>query len=298
MAIPTVSITFPILNGINNTLGALKSIQSLNFPKDRLEVIVFDNGSFDGSAEIIKKTYPKVKIIKSKKNLGFAKAVNIACQKATGQYLFITNNDVILERNCLRYLIDYLIHHSKTGIVGPKIMDLEKPREVLVKPLYYHFFLGTFTMGKVTKNPVIVDWVQGCGLCISRSLWQKLGGFDEGFFFIGEELDFCLRAKKLGYQITYYPKAILWHFGGATVNKPEMRDFKYFEDYKSKFSLILKHANIAQIISAFFFQFLIFTPYRSLILRERSFLPMIKGLFWNLKNISKSLHERKKNTNA
>lgn len=301
MVIPTVSIVFPILNGIGDTLRCLKSIQVLNYPLDKLEVIIFDNGSSDNSAKIIKKNYPqvgkaflRVRIISSKKNLGFAKAVNLALQKARGKYFFITNNDVLLGKDSILDLVSYLLQNSEVGIVGPKIYNLNRPKEILGRPLSYHFAIGVFTQGKATEESTAVDWVQGCGLCIAKSLWQTLHGFDEGFFFMGEELDLCLRAKHLGFKVVYYPKATIWHAGGATINNPKLQYFKFYQGYKSKFRLIIKHGSPFEIISALFFQLFLFTPYRSLILREKSFIPLVKALYWNIKNITNTLNARQK----
>lgn len=287
---PNVSLVFPILNGIGDTLNCLKSISNLNYPKNKLEVIVFDNGSQDNSATIIKKKYPQVKVIQSKKNLGFAKAVNITLKAARGKYFFITNNDVVLEKKSIQGLVSYLEKNPHVGIVGPRIYNLYSKKEVLGKPLYYHFTLGIFTQGQKTNKPVEVDWVQGCGLCISKRLWRKLDGFDEEFFFTGEELDLCTRAKHLGFKVKYLPAATIWHSGGATINQPQLAQFKYLEGYKSKFRLIIKHGNLFQIITAFILQLFLYTPFRTLVLREKSFIPMIQAFSWNFKNLKKNIN--------
>ncbi len=289
-----VSIVFPILNNLSDTLRCLNSIQNLNFPKNKLEVIIFDNGSTDNSEQIIKRKYPKTIIIKSTKNLGFAKAVNRTVKKTRGKYLFITNNDVVFDKNSLNNLVTFLINSPKVGIAGPKIYNLKNKKEILGRPLFYHFSFGTFSQGKVTQNPTPVDWVQGCGLCISKQLWNQLKGFDEGFFFTGEELDLCLRAKYLGYKVIYYPKATIWHGVGATISKPELKDFRYFQGYKSKFRLIIKHGKVYNLLSSLVLQLFIFAPYRLLILKEKSLIPLMKALLWNFKNIQLTLTLKRK----
>lgn len=297
-SLPTVAIIFPNYNGGQLPLDCLKSIALLTYPKNKIEAIVVDNGSQDGSDVQIKNLYPKVRLIKNAQNQGFAKAVNQAVKFAKSQYLFITNNDVVLDKKCLVLLIEYLLQNPKVGIVGPKIFNLNKPGKVLGRPLSYHFFLGVFTQGPDALTPQEVDWVQGCGLLCSKKLFQDLNGFDEEFFFIGEELDLCLRAKRLGHKIVYLPKSVLWHSGGATIGKVELNSFRFYEGYKSKLRLILKHANIFAIISALFIQLFIFTPYRSIILREKSFSHLIKALIWNFKHISQTFKARRKIVNG
>lgn len=115
-----------------------------------------------------------------------------------------------------------------------------------------------------------------------KSLWKRLKGFDEKFFFTGEDLDLCLRAKKLGAMTIQIPNVKIIHKDGKTINRSELSYFKYYEGYKSKFRLILKHANLLQIIAAFFLQIFVYTPFRRVFLREKSFGAMIKALLWNL----------------
>lgn len=294
MEIPSVSIVFPILNAASDTIRCLNSIQQLNFPKNKLEVIIFNNGSTDNSEKIIKIKYPKTIIIRSTKNLGFAKAINMAAKTAHGNYLFITNNDVVFDKNSLSNLITFLINSAQIGIAGPKIYSLKNKKGVLGHPLFYNFILGTFRQGKAVQKPTIVDWVQGCGLCISKKLWVQLKGFDEGFFFTGEDLDLCLRAKYLGYKIIYLPSAAIWHGDGITIGKPELKSFRYFEGYKSKFRLIIKHGSAPNLLSSLFLQLFIYSPYRLLVLKEKSFVSLLKALYWNFKNIHQTLNLKRK----
>ena len=292
MTYPKISIIFPIYNEKTLTLNCLKSINKLNWPKEKIETIVIDNHSTDGTSLQIKKIYPDIKLLEAKKNLGFAKAVNWGAEEARGEYFFITNNDVVFERNCLKNIAKFALKNPKIGVIGPKIFNLQKPSRVLGLPLHYNFYLGTFSMAKEASKPTEVDWVQGCGFFCAKRLWQKLGGFDENFFFTAEDLDFCLRAKKISTKTVYLPSARIWHKEGATVNKPEMIKFKYYEGYKSKLRLILKHGTVLQILSSFLLQFILYAPYRFLILKEKSTWPLFKALIWNINNLESTLKSR------
>ena len=294
--LPKLSIVLPNFNGQKLYLKNLfESIGKSSYPLNQLETILVDNGSTDNSVAYVKKYFPKVKIIKLDKNYGFARAVNIGVKKSTGAYLFITNNDVELEKNCLENLVKFLLSNTDVGIVGGKVLDYKSRSKISSCALAYNFALGSFIMSKNVNQTVLSDWIQGCSLTTSKKLWQKLSGFDEKFFFTSEEFDFCLRAKYLGFKTVYYPKATLWHVGGATINKPELQKFKYFQVYKSKLRLILKHGSLIEILLAFFFQFAIFLPFRNLILREKIAFPLLKAFIWNLKNMPKNLSSQRRN---
>lgn len=292
---PQVSIIFPNYNGGQQPLDCLTSIRKLNYPKEKIGVIVVDNNSKDGSDLAIKEKFPEVKLIKNKQNLGFAKAVNLAIKFTSSEYIFVTNNDVIFDKNCFANLVKFAKEHPEVGVTGPVVFPAKKNakkkgKELPIKSLQYNLYTGLF---KESEKAGETDWIAGVGMFFSKELWTKLGGLDEGFFFTFEDLDFCLRVKKSGLEVIHNPEAVIWHKGGSTVNMPHLRYFKYYQSYKSKFRFILKHGNLLQIISVFLLQFAVFTPYRFLILGEKSFVPMVDAFLWNLKNLPQTLAVRK-----
>ena len=130
---PYISIIFPTHNGWQDTQECLKSIAKINYPQEKIEVIVVDNASKDIKDQKlpihdfvstrsgkIKKTYKKLNIqfILNKRNLGFAKAVNQGLRKTKGEFLLVTNNDVVFDKEYLNKLVKFLSEHPKVGIVG------------------------------------------------------------------------------------------------------------------------------------------------------------------------------------
>ncbi len=292
--LPQISIVFPNLNGASLTIDCLKSIRKLNYPKSKIETIVVDNHSTDGSQQKIKQTYPRVKLIENKTNLGFAKAVNQAVEDSRSKLIFVTNNDVFLEKNCLNILVDYLITHKNVGVVGPSVYS-QNSRKILHSSLKFNLYTGLFRKNVKKSKEVESDWIEGSGMLFKRTLWEKLGGFDEGFFFIFEDLDFCRRAAKIGYKIVALKDAIIQHKVGATVNRKEMQNLKFYEGYKSKMRFTIKHASIVQIATSLFLQFAIYAPYRFLIIREPSLNPLIRATFWTLTHLGEITKARTKN---
>lgn len=282
---PILSVVFPNLNGDKKELSTLlKSISLSNYPKNKLEIIMADNGSTNDSKEYVSKNFPQVKIISLDKNYGFSKAVNIAIKKASGKYIFVTNNDVKVEKDCLKNLASLMSKDPKIGIAGCKVYDFKKPTHVVSNALKYNFYTGSFKMTKDNGKIQVADWVAGCAIAFPKSVWQKLKGYDEGFFFSSEELDLCLRASAAGFKVAYNPQAIVWHGGSTTIRRPEYFDFFIKQRYRGKIRLILKHCNIFQIISSLFCQYL-FTIYKSQVLKEKSILPILEATIWNFKNL-------------
>src|SRR4030042_4231175 len=128
MGYPKVSIIFTNYNGGQNPLRCISSINTLNYLPELLEIIVIGNHSTDRSTKAIKRKHPKVKLLYQKRNLGFAGAVNIGIKKATGKYLFITNDDIVFEKNSLKILVDYAQNHPEIGIIGGKQIKPQTPK--------------------------------------------------------------------------------------------------------------------------------------------------------------------------
>ena len=291
MSEPTISIIFPNANGGNEPLACLSSIARLNYPKTKLEVIVVDNHSADGSPLLIKRKYPHVKLILNSVNLGFAKAVNLGIAQAKGEYIFIGNDDLMFENNSLQILVRYLVNHPRVGLIGGKIFSKDQHAKLSTAGFMMNRWTGHIYSA---PNPELVkspDWLQGCALLTSRKALTQAGLLDPGFSLIYfEDYDLALRIKKSGLQIVYLPQAIFWHGVTKTMNKnlPE----KYYQWYKNKFRFVLKNLPWVNVLSIFLIQFLLIVPLR-LFLGDGRFIPLLKGAWWNLQHLDETFMARK-----
>ncbi|MBI2595331.1 glycosyltransferase family 2 protein [Candidatus Daviesbacteria bacterium] len=291
MTSPKISIIFPNFNGGKEPLDCLKSIKNLNYPKSQLEVIVIDNNSTDGSDLKIKIKFPKVKLIKNKTNLGFAKAINQGIKKSTGQYILITNDDVVFGKDSFKIMTDYLKQNPEVGVLGGKIFLKSNPKKIISAGFMFNRWTGQIYMAKNPDQSKEPDWVQGCCMMVPKKVINKIGLVDEGFSLIYfEDIDFCFRARESGFQVTCLPEAKFWHGNTVTMNKNKPE--KYYQWYKNKFRFILKHMPPANIINILLIQIFLVMPFNVIHFKEGRLVPLLKGFFWNILNLKKTLNAR------
>jgi hypothetical protein len=223
------------------------------------EIIVVDNDSKDYSARAISENYPKVNLISSNVNLGFAAANNLAAEKAKGRYLILLNPDTIVLGNAIHRLLEFATIHSSNRIYGGRTLyaDLTlNPTSCWQRPTLWSIFcyaMGLVSIfrrnaffdpesyGKWQRDSIReVDIVTGCFLMIEKKLWDLLGGFDSRFFMYGEDADLCLRAKNAGARPLITPDATIIHYGGAS---EPLRADKMIRLFRAKEQLIRIHWN-------------------------------------------------------
>lgn len=296
MKYPKISIIFTNYNGGENPLNCLDSIKKLNYPQKYLEIIIVDNHSTDGSTNEIEKKFPEAKLLYQTKNLGFAGAINVGIKHASGEYLFITNDDIVFEKDSLKILIEYAKTHPNIGVIGGKQLNYET-KKFYTGGRNFNLFIGK-PFPVVSETPTECNAIDGCTMLIPKEVISKVGLFDSGFWpVLFEDLDFCWRVRKEGLLIIYHPKAIFLHHYAQSVSKIPC-DKLYFINFKNKLRFIIKHANLVQFLSYIFIHYFLIMPTRIIFYREPIFIPEIKAINWNLKNIKKTFSARKKDENS
>ena len=210
-----VSIITINYNGLENTCALIESIPF----NDNLEVIVVDNASQNQEAGTIAQRYPKVNVIQSDRNLGFAGGNNIGIQAAQGKYLFLINNDTVFKEFNIQALIDKIESSPEIGIVCPKIRFAWGNNPIQ--------FAGYTPLSKITvRNRAIgydkedhgqhdtahpTPYAHGAAMFIRREAIDKVGLMPECYFLYYEELDWSMMFTRAGYQIWYEPKCTIYH---------------------------------------------------------------------------------------
>ena len=227
-----LSICMVSLNCWTVLQDCLKSLKASDPPVD-YEIIVVDNASTDGTPDLIVKHYPTIRLIPNDRNVGFTKATNQGIAASNGKYLLWLNTDTILRPDALFQLVQFLDQHPKVGIVGPKVLNLDgsfqpQCRRGLPTPTASLFYLTKLDrmwpenqqLGQylLTYLPIDVanevDAVSGCCLMARREVWDTIGPLDERIFGFGEDIDWCVRAKKAGWEVWYYPASVITHLKG------------------------------------------------------------------------------------
>lgn len=221
-----------------------------NLP-EKSEIIVIDNNSSDNTAKKLENFVPKIDLIKSTTNLGFAKANNLAAKKVQGNYLFFLNPDTQITGSIFNELLGFYERESDAGIVAPKLIQPDGKVQESVKNLptiwraikEFIFLMPHAYSQFIPKDDDFteVESVYGAAMLIKRDLFNKVGGFDERFFLYYEDVDLCKRIRKLGKKIYYYPKVSIKHIVGGTKserNKYEL-NMESFIKYHGRFKAMV-----------------------------------------------------------
>jgi GT2 family glycosyltransferase len=219
---------------LQNCLNSLqKAEKELAF-----ETIVVDNGSFDGSPELVAQKYSRTKLIKVKENLGFAAGNNQARKIARGNYILFLNSDTLMKESVLPETIKYLDEHPEAGALSCRLempggqLDPDSRRSFPTPWVSFTHFSGLeklfpkswlfaqYRYGHRPENQIQeVEVIQAAFFLTRKKLLDKLGWFDETYFLDGEDIDLCWRIYKAGYKIIYFPKKAIIHIKKGTKGK-------------------------------------------------------------------------------
>ena len=206
--------------------GLIESCKGLD-----AEVIVADNASSDGSAQMMKAEFPEVRLITLTENFGFTGGYNRALRQVEAEYYVLINSDVEVPSHWLGRLQDWMDTHPECGACGPKFLSF-KERDTfeyagaaggLIDSFGYPFCRGRI-MQKLEKDhgqydsPTDVLWCSGACLMVRSSVWKALGGLDDRFFAHMEEIDLCWRMQLRGWKVTVVPESYVYHIGGGTLS--------------------------------------------------------------------------------
>lgn len=201
-------------------------------PRRSMEIIVVDNASADGSAEMIEARFPQVKLISSLENVGFSRGNNLGIRQCQGRYIALVNPDVIVFPGCLDALADFLDQNPTVADVGPRVLNPDMTLQSTCRrfPTLWNNFCSAAGLTTAFKNSkffagehmfyfphdrvLTVDVLVGCFSMIRREAFEEIGLLDENLFMYGDDVDWCLRARKAGWQVVFFPGAQAIHDRG------------------------------------------------------------------------------------
>jgi len=229
------------------------------------EIIVVDNCSKDGSAEMIQKNFPHAHLIANRENRGYAYGVNQALKKAEGEILLILNADIKILPQTLHKTLDFIKKREKVGIVGCRIRNPNGTLQYSCRtfPSLINFISESFFMDRIFprsrlfgrpfmtyfdyKRTREVDVVSGAFMMVRREAIEQIGLMDEQFFMYAEETDWCYRAQNAGWKVYFYPGTEIIHYGSESTKQNSLSMFirlheshhKFIRKYHGAFYLFL-----------------------------------------------------------
>lgn len=216
----TISIIIVNWNGRHFIQKCLNAVRQQT-RKDYLSILV-DNGSDDGSLELVQENYPEVKIIALSNNLGFTTANNVAIKSVNTEYVALLNPDAVPHPEWLEQLIKALQQNPEAGFAASKMLFYHKPKVIdRAGDLYTDAAVALLRgRGKPSQTFNNQEWIFGA--CAGAALYRKrmlqdIGLFDEDFFLLYEDVDLSFRAQLRGYKCLYVPEAIVYHMTSSSV---------------------------------------------------------------------------------
>ncbi len=216
---PRVVIIVLTYNGIDDTLACLASLNRLDYPADRYDVVIVDNASRDGTPDRARQAFPGVTVIENGANLGFAAGNNVGLRHAQRHgydYVLLLNNDTEVAPDMLTQLVAAAERDPAIAAVGPIIYYYAAPQRVWSAGGSIDWKRGLCRMageeddhGQYPARDV--DFVSGCAMLIRVAALPAVGLLDERFFMYFEETEWCARATRAGYRCHFTPAAKVWH---------------------------------------------------------------------------------------
>ncbi|TGU74973.1 glycosyltransferase [Geomonas terrae] len=230
-----VTIVIPVFNGADLTENCLRAIAA-NTPKGMYRVVIVDNGSQDGTRELLERLRaPEMTVIGNAENLGFAKACNQGAQAAGGEFILFLNNDTLPHPGWLERLVAMARQDATIGVVGSKLLypdDRVQHAGVVVglrdgEPYPYHVHLCEPSGSPLVNVPHEYQMVTGACLMIRSGLFRQVGGFDEAYVNGHEDLDLCMKARAAGAKVMYCPSSVVTHLESRTKRLIGLEQFHY-----------------------------------------------------------------------
>jgi GT2 family glycosyltransferase len=254
MSGPVLSIIIVNWNTRNLLRDTLKSVQEETLLSH--EVWVVDNGSTDGSQEMVRDEFPDAHLIANTENLDFAAANNQALPLCQGEYILLLNSDTVVLDGALDKMVAFMHGHDEVGALGCKLLNADgslqpsahrfysTARSIVenrvAHMLWPHKHANTpFLSFWDHSSPKQVDWVCGAVLMVRKSIVNEVGLLDDSFFMYGEEIDWQLRMQKAGHQVWYLPSARIIHYGGGSSRQAPTQMKR--QEYKSREMFVAKH---------------------------------------------------------
>jgi GT2 family glycosyltransferase len=300
MAKQPVTIIILNYNGLRHLKQCLSHARQIRYG-GKLELIVVDNASSDGSLSYLKKLGSKIKVIQNKTNLGFAAAYNLAVPQARYELVCMLNNDISVTPGFLSPLVHELTADSKLAMVIPKLRDATNRQLLGGAGMVCDVFGLAFNRGidepdhGQHDSDLYLPYACAAAVLFRKSLFRRAGGYDDRYFMYHEDVDLCWRCRLMGYQIKYVPSSAIYHRHMATMSRQSRDTFIYYWE-RNRFCSLLKNYSflmLTLILPQLLVLKLLHLGYALCLGRPGEAWQILKAYAWNLANIRCTLANRR-----
>jgi GT2 family glycosyltransferase len=252
-----LSVVIVSYNGRDDLRRCLRSLVD-NTQGISYEIIVVDNASRDGSADMVASEFPQARLIARASNAGFGAAANEGIAVASGEAVLLLNPDAMVNGNALPPMLHYLRGNPDVAVLGPRLLDEDGSLQLSCRrfPGYGQALFGRhslltrlFPRNRLSTSYLMtdwdhaattdIDWLSGACMMLPRHTLEELGLLDEGYFMYNEDVDLCQRAHRAGYRVVYFPEAAVVHrIGGSSSTLPAR---SIIERHRSMWHYYRKH---------------------------------------------------------
>ena len=255
--LPFVSVVVVNYQSADDTARALAGLGELDWPVDRFEVVVVDNGSGDGSVETLSGEFPRARFVELDRNQGFAGGCNRGVQAANGDYIAFLNNDARPDPGWIRAALDVFLRDRSIGCVASKILDWGGQNIDFVDSgvaFYGHGFkLGAGDPDDHThETERDVPFASGAAMFVRADVFRDAGGFDERYFLLFEDVDLGWRLWLLGHRVRYVPASLAFHRHHATLDRYGSWHEQYLLERNALFTIFKNYddENLRRVLPA------------------------------------------------
>ena len=297
---PLISIITVNYNQAKTTMEMIESLSNITYPN--IEIIVVDNASTKEDPQIIKETYPRIILIESVLNYGFAGGNNLGIMRARGEYILLLNNDTIVDPNFLEPLVKKFQDNPKIGAISPKIRYFYK-KDTFQYAGYTEINKWTIRNKTIGENEIDTGqydedretaYTHGAAMMVPMEVIKKVGMMSYEFFLYYEEADWCLRIRKYGYKIMYVHNSLVYHKGSVTTGKNSALKVHYLT--RNRLVFMRRNIHGIEFVFALLYQLVVAIGKNSIIFILKGKWKLAgaywSGILWNVKNVfNKEIHD-------
>ncbi|MEA2060122.1 MAG: glycosyltransferase family 2 protein [Thermodesulfobacteriota bacterium] len=245
-----VSVIIVNFNGAHYLKDLFSSLESVDYPRDKLEIIVFDNGSIDNSCDVIKSDCPGATILKSDHNIGFARPHKIAAEEATGDVLAFLNNDMKVDPRWIKEGVAHLNRAEGVVCASSKIFDWTGDNIDFCGGTLHYLGFADQLHGTELNDGQEILFPCGGAMFIDKAVFKKVGCFDDDYFAIFEDVDLGWRLWVIGYRVVIATESIVYHRGHGTLDTQRETKKRYLMHRNAMMTIIKNYdgTNLKRIL--------------------------------------------------